>query len=83
MIAKNNIYMKAATEEMYIRSADEMIEQRCRARNDYYRTIRTYDKTIQDLEESNATLLSENQTLLSEKEALLKRIAELESQTQP
>ena len=89
MITENNIHMKEAAKEMYVLSADEMIEERCRARNDYYRTIRTYNKTIQDLEESNETLFSENQTLLgenqmllSEKEMLLKRIAELESQNQ-
>lgn len=82
MIAENDIHMKEAAKEMYVLSADEMIEERCRARDDYYRTIRTYNKTIQDLEEANETLLSENQTLLSEKEALLKRIAELESQAQ-
>lgn len=81
MIAENDIHMKEAAKEMYVLSADEMIEERCRARDDYYRTIRTYNKTIQDLEEANETLLSENQTLLSENEALLKRIAELESQS--
>ena len=68
MIAEKDIHMKEAAKEMYVLSADEMIEERCRARDDYYRTIRTYNKTIQDLEEAN--------------KALLKRIAELESQNQ-
>ena len=89
MIAENDIHMKAAAEEMYVLSADEMIEERCRARDDYYRTIRTYNKTIQDLEEANSTkdqtiqdLEKANETLLSEIELLHKRIAKLESQNQ-
>ena len=71
MITENNIHMEEAAKEMYVLSADEMIEERCRARNDYYRTIRTYNKTIQDLEESNETLLIEKQTLLDENQSLL------------
>lgn len=89
MIAENNIYMQAATEEMYIRSADEMIEQRCRARNDFMKQERTRNKIMKELEEAHKTLLREKESLLSEKEALLseketllKRIAELESQNQ-
>ena len=89
MIAENDIHMKEAAKEMYVLSADEMIEERCRARDDYYRTIRTYNKTIQDLEEANSTkdqtiqdLEKANETLLSEIESLHKRIAKLESQNQ-
>lgn len=71
--------MKAATKEIYKRSADEMILQRCRAREDHQRLINTYNKTIRDLEEANAEALkAKNQEI----EALRKRIAELEAQNQ-
>ena len=87
MIAENDIHMKEAAKEMYVLSADEMIEERCRARDDFMKQERTRNKIMKELTEENIQLktsqqqlLSENQTLLSEKEALLKRIAELESQ---
>ena len=71
MIAENDIHMKAAAEEMYIRTADEMIEQRCRARNDYQKQINTHNRTLRELEEAKAEL-----------EVLRKRLAKLESQHQ-
>lgn len=73
MIAEKDIHMKAAAEEMYVLSADEMIEERCRARDDYMKQERTRNKIMKELSETNEALLKEN-------EMLLKRIAELESQ---
>lgn len=80
MIAENDIHMKAATEEMYILSADEMIEERCRARDDYMKLERTRNKIMKELTETNEALLSEKENLLNELDSLRKRIAELESQ---
>ena len=94
MIAEKDIHMQAAAEEMYVLSADEMIEERCRARDDYMKLERTRNKIMKELTETNtsllnekASLLNEKASLLNEKEALLneieslhKRIAELESQ---
>lgn len=72
MIAEKDIHMKEAAKEMYVLSADEMIEERCRARNDFMKQERTRNKIMKELEETNKTLLKEN-------EALRKRILELES----
>lgn len=80
MIAENDIHMKAATEEMYILSADEMIEERCRARDDYMKLERTRNKIMKELTETNEALLNEKENLLNELDSLRKRIAELESQ---
>ncbi|MBR3811536.1 MAG: Rpn family recombination-promoting nuclease/putative transposase [Agathobacter sp.] len=87
MIAERDIHMQAAAEEMYVLSADEMIEERCRARDDYMKQERTRNKIMKELTETNTSLLNEKASLLNEKEALLneieslhKRIAELESQ---
>ena len=70
MIAENDIYMKAAAEEMYIRSADEMIEQRCRARNDYQKQINTHNRTLRQLDEANQTIESQQQEIESLKQQL-------------
>ena len=71
MIAKKDIHMEEAAKEMYVLSADEMIEQRCRARNDYQKQINTHNRTLQELEKAK-----------SEIALLQKRIVELESQQQ-
>ena len=73
MIAEKDIHMQAAAEEMYVLSADEMIEERCRARDDYMKLERTRNKIMKELTETN-------EALLSELESLRKRVAELESQ---
>ena len=71
MIAEKDIYMVAAAKEMYKFSADQMFEERCRARDDYRKQINTHNRTLQELDEANREI-----------EMLRKRIAELESQNQ-
>ena len=71
MIAENDIHMKEAAKKMYTLSADEMIEERCRARNYYQKEMNTHNRTLRELEEAKAEL-----------EVLRKRISELESQNQ-
>ena len=73
MIAEKDIHMKAAAEEMYIRSADELIEQRCRARDDYMKQERTRNKIMQELTEA---LEAKDKEI----EMLLERITQLENQ---
>lgn len=75
MIAEKDIHMQAAAEEMYILSADEMIEERCRARDDFMKQERTTQKIMKELTES---LEAKDKEI----ERLLKRITELESQNQ-
>lgn len=67
MIAEKDIHMKAAAEEMYLLSADDLIQERCRAREDFMHYESVVNKKIQELTEEN--------------ERLRIRIAELESQT--
>ena len=89
MIAEKDIHMKAAAEEMYILSADEMIEERCRARDDYMKQERTRNKIMKDLTETNAALTkaldtreAELSIALDEISFLKQKLAELESQNQ-
>ena len=51
MIAEKDIHMKATTEEMYVLSADELIQQRCRARDDYMKNENTWNKIMKELTE--------------------------------
>ena len=51
MITENDIHMKDAAEKMYELGADEIIQQRCRARNDYMKQINTHNRTLRELEE--------------------------------
>ena len=52
MIAEKDIHMKAAAEEMYVLSADELIQQRCRARDDYMKNENTRNKIMKELIEA-------------------------------
>ena len=73
MIAEKDIHMKAAAEEMYVLSADELIQQRCRARDDYMKNENTRNKLMKELTE-------ENTQLKNEIELLKKQLAEAHSQ---
>lgn len=70
MIADNNIYMEAAAETMYELSADEMIQQRCRARRDAMKQINTFNKTLKELEEAHTIIESQEQEILLLKQQL-------------
>ena len=59
MIAEKDIHMKAAAEEMYVLSADELIEQRCRARDDFRKLENSRNRIMKELTEENAQLKDE------------------------
>ena len=50
MISKNNNYLSEASQALYELNADEITRQKCRAREEYYRTENTYKKMITDLQ---------------------------------
>ena len=52
MIAEKDIYMEAAAKEMYRFSEDQMIEERCRARDDFMKQERTRNKIMKELTEA-------------------------------
>lgn len=79
MIAQNNTIFAEAAESLYQYNTDDIIRQRCRAREEYERHERTVNKKINDL----TTALAESESALAESESALaeknKRIAELEA----
>jgi len=47
MIAERSKYMSEAVQAMYELNADEIMRQRCLAREDYYRMQRTYEHALE------------------------------------
>ena len=52
MITENNIHMEAAAKEMYVLSADELIQQRCRARDDFRKLENSRNRIMKQLTEA-------------------------------
>ena len=59
MIAQTNHTLTNAAESLFQYNGDDMIRQRCLAREDYERHERTVNKKIQDLEQRIAELEAE------------------------
>ena len=76
MIAEKDIHMKAAAEEMYVLSADELIQQRCRARDDYMKNENTRNKIMKELTEALEAKDRELETKDKEIELLKQQLAE-------
>ena len=87
MLAQNNEYLEEAAESIYKANADDILMQKCRAREEVERRERTYQRDMKllqevkvELEEEIKGLLQDKEELLQDKESLLKRIEELEKQ---
>ena len=84
MIAKKSDELRKASDALYIMNADQMIRERCRAREDYYRIQNTMNYKLEkvtaekeELASENKQLTSENKQLISENKALASEIEEL------
>ena len=93
MISKNNNYLSEASQALYELNADEITRQKCRAREEYYRTENTYKKMISDLQAQLQQTITEKDNAIAEKDntitekdnvisVLMQRIAELENNSQ-
>lgn len=63
MIAENNETMQEASQTIYELLADKAVQDKCRAREDYNRTIRTYEMQMKRKEELEQRLEEINDTL--------------------
>lgn len=77
MLAEKNDKLHEASEALYVMNAEQMIRERCQAREDFYRIQlgmqREVDKATAKYNAAVAekeALASENKTLVAEKEAL-------------
>ena len=79
MIAENNEYMKEASKTIFQLSADELVQKRCRDREEYYDDIRSYQHAL----EKQAAIINEKDNTISQKDAVIeslhKQIAELKA----
>lgn len=75
MIAEKDIHMKAAAKEMYVLSADELIEQRCRARDDFRKQENSRNRIMKELTDA---LESKDKELEVQKQELEVQKQELE-----
>ena len=70
MIAADNPYMTQASKSLYMLNEDQMIQPRCRAREEYERHERTMKKLLDDVTAERDFLLDENETLSTKNDAL-------------
>lgn len=73
MLAKNNKYIKEASETIYQLTQDEQIREQCEAREDYYRRMQGMDDMLAEM----GAALAEKDDTINEQAAL---IADLKAQ---
>ena len=78
MLAKNNENMQEAIHSIYLANADEMVRQKCLAREEAERHERTMLRDIQILEEKKAVLENKNADLQDKNAALQDKNAALQ-----
>ena len=79
MITENDIHMEAAAKEMYVLSADELIQQRCRARDDFRKMENSRNRMMKELTEA---LERREKELESKDKELESKDKELENKNQ-
>ena len=80
MLAKDNENMQEAVNSIYIANADEMVRQKCLAREEAERHERTMLRDIQILEKKKAVLENKNAALQDENTALQNKNTALEQE---
>lgn len=80
MIAEKDMYMSEASQTLYELNADEITQQKCRARRDYERRQRTMNRDMEQLNNEKSRLEAENETLRAANAALETGLKELGSE---
>ena len=77
-MAERNQELQEATEALYVYNQDEIVKEKCRARQDYYNHERETQKRLEEarlaLEESEAELVKSNVVIENQKELLKKSV---------
>ena len=79
MLAEKNEYLQEAAQSVYVANADELVRQKCRAREEAERHERTLKRNMEKLQEKNSSLQKENSILQKENATKDAYIAELEA----
>ena len=80
MLAEKSEYLQEAAQSVYMANAEEIVRQKCRAREEAERHERTMNRDMNKLKEENAALKEQYAALNEQHAALTTRIAELEAQ---
>ena len=80
MIAEKDMYMSEASQTLYELNADEITQQKCRARRDYYRRQKTINRDMERLNNEKSRLEAEKANLEAEKANLETEKANLEAE---
>ena len=80
MLAEKNEYLQEAAQSVYMANAEEIVRQKCRAREEAERHERTMKRDMNKLKEENAAMKEENAAMKEQYAAMATRIAELEAQ---
>ena len=80
MVAEKNEYLNEAAKSVYVANADEIVRQKCLAREAAERHERTVKRDIKRMTKQIASLTEENTSLKDDNARLRARIAELEAQ---
>ena len=80
VIAKKNDELREASEALYVMNADQMIRERCRAREDYYRIQNTMNHKLEKVTAEKEELISEKEKLSSENRNLSSTVESLSSE---
>ena len=77
-MAERHQELQEATEALYVYNQDEIVKEKCRARQDYYNHERGTQKRLEEarlaLEESEAELVKSNVVIENQKELLKKSV---------
>ena len=79
MLAEKNEYLQEAAQSVYMANAEEIIRQKCLAREEAERHERTLKRDMKKLLEENVAVKAEYAAVKEENAALSARIAELEA----
>jgi len=77
MLANGNEYLEAAAESIFMANAEDMVRQRCRARQEAERYERTVARDMLRLKEENAQLTTDNAQLATDNAQLTTDNAQL------
>ena len=80
MLANGNEYLEAAAESIFMANADDIIQQKCRARQEAERYERTVARDMLRLKEENAQLTTDITQLATDNAKLTTHIQNMESQ---
>ena len=75
MLAEKNEYLKEAAQSVYVANADEMVRQKCLAREEAERHERTMKRNMNLLKQENAALKDDNSKLQDDNDRLRKEAA--------